>query len=286
MKNKKHLIMRIFPFLKCNFSCSYCTAYRKYAKPINLKRDIISAKDWLKAINCNNLYDSFDEKFSIRLSGGEPGLYKDLAGLCDGIEHRNIYIYSNISRQVFPRLLTLKKEIIFYPSFHVLEEKKDGSNYQEWYQRVYELKQKGHKIMMPHSPDDGSVGNLPVMKTKIEDMNYSPYLNGCRMNAKEIKKVYCFTGQYVIDSAGEIFNCQSGLWANDKSLSLGNIKNTKWNEIPKWFYCDQCGKCHVCSQAKVIKDLNGNIFDLDNEWQLKIKKQLEQEFQARQLRSG
>jgi len=239
MKNNKHLVLRIFPFLKCNFSCSYCTAFNQYNKPINLKRDIIPAQDWLNAINVKDLYDTFDDNFRIVISGGEPGLYKELAKLCDGIQHKNVYVYSNISRQVFPRLMTIKKQVIFYPSFHALQEKKNGSNYKEWFQRVYELKKNGHKIMMPHSPDDGNLGSLLVMKTKIEDEKFSPYVNECRINSKELRKVECFTQQFVVDSAGEIFNCQSLLWNGNKKYSMGNIENVGWKDIAEWYSCDQ-----------------------------------------------
>lgn len=260
----------------CNYSCSYCTAYTKYNSPIKAKEyKQLSADKWLKVLNDDRIYENYQEGFQIIISGGEPALYSNFKALCDGLKNRNVCVYSNISEKAHKVLLTLEKPIKIYPSFNnVIERQRHGENaFKLWYQRLYEIGQKGHLFYTAHSPNDFSEGlkDIPdiILKTKIEGYfnhkYYNPHVNEIRIKAAHMRKVKCCTLQFCIASDGSIYNCQAGLWGKIDKLKIGNISDTNLWDIPDWFDCDQCGACHICSQGKVITELDGTI--IKDNWQ-------------------
>jgi len=277
LKIQKEKSIRIFLYMHCNYSCDYCSAYRVFNTPLNYKYKTMIVDEWLTGINNPTLTQRYVDDYGLILSGGEPTLYKGFVDLINNIdEKRKIYVYSNISEFAYNKLMQLKRSVILYPSFHIkIELKQNGASaYKIWFERLLDLKEKDHTIHMTHTPDDGTNGidDLPtgIIRTNIEgywnDVYHSPYVNECRVNGEEIKKVDCLTVQPQVVSDGTIFNCQAGAWSNRKNLILGNIKNMNWGELPDWLTCKQCGKCHICSQGKVIRDFETKEIYLDK-WQ-------------------
>lgn len=273
MKDK---ILRIFPTLKCNYKCDYCTVFNQFNTELDLNFNEISADTWLKALNDNQINERYED-YGIIISGGEPTLYKQIKQLCDNLVNRKIHFYTNVSEKAYEVLMTFEKPVFIYPSLHIKEELKRNHTdiFKKWYGKLINLKEHGHYIYTPHVPDDGTkqIEKLPemVMRTRIEgiinNQFYSPYVNECRVLSKETKKVQCSTIQLVIAPDGNIYNCQAGMFSQRKDLILGNINNFDWTNIPEWIECNWCGKCHPCSQLKVIQNLDGSgIMDF---WQYK-----------------
>lgn len=274
MKKIKYDTLRIFPYLLCNYKCKYCTAYTQFNTPFRYKEyELMTAQKWLEILNNKNIYELFSASYQIIISGGEPTLWKDFKILCDGLEYRNIVIYSNISKTAYNKLCSLEKPVKIYPSFHHKEEMKHGhydnihEAYRAWYRRLLDLKLCGHKIYIVHCPDDGSkeIHELSswILKTKIEgDWNgefYSPYLMECRVKSKEYRKVKCHTQHFNIAPDGSIYNCQAGLWSKREDMVIGNAKTINWAEFPEFVECNWCGACHPCAQQKAIIDMNDNV---------------------------
>lgn len=275
---QKYDVLRIFPFMSCNYLCDYCTAYYQFNTPIRTNEfKTISAETWLKALNDPKIYDLFAENFQIIISGGEPTLCKGFKELCDGLENRNVCVYSNISQFAYNKLCSLEKPVKIYPSYHSkMEIEKQGKDaFRAWYRRLLDIRRCGHQIYTTHSPDDGSpeVQELSswVLKTKIEGIwngkFYSPFVNECRVRSKELRSVKCHTQHFCVASDGDIYNCQAGLWSKDDKLIIGNVQSIKWDSFPEWFDCYRCGNCHICSQWKIILDTDGKL--IKDDWQYK-----------------
>lgn len=278
MRPRKFDVLRILPFMLCNYRCNYCTANTRYNTPIRANEyTTLPAQAWLDALNNPKIYDLFCENFQIIISGGEPTLYKGFKELCDGLENRNIMVYSNISKQAYNAFCSLTKSVKLYPSYHSQQEmnlnKKEA--FRAWYRRLLDIRRLGHLCSVTHSPDDGSkeVQELSswILKTKIEgiwdDEFYSPYVNECRVRSTELKTVKCHTQHFCVASDGDIYNCQASLWSKDEKNRLGNIQTIDWSTFPDWFVCDRCGNCHPCSQQKAILTLDNNLYS--DEWQYK-----------------
>jgi sulfatase maturation enzyme AslB (radical SAM superfamily) len=223
------------------------------------------------------IYDLFVEGFQIIISGGEPTLYKEFKELCDGLENRNVCIYSNISDFAYNKLCSLEKPVKIYPSYHSkMEIEKHGKDaFRAWYRRLLDLRLCGHQIYTAHSPNDKSpeVQELSnwVLKTRIEGVwqgeFYSPFVNECRSLSKEMRTVRCYTQHFVVASDGDIYNCQGNLWSKREGTVIANIQDVNWSEFPEMVECEMCGACHICSQMKAITELDGTI--IKDEWQYK-----------------
>ena len=270
MKQNKYDVLRVFPFLSCNYSCDYCTAYTQFNTPIRAKEfKTIPAQVWIDTLNDPKIHDLFIPGYQIIISGGEPTLYKEFKELCDGLENRNIALYSNISDFAYNKICSLEKSVKIYPSFHYKSEtKKHGKDaFRAWYRRLLDLKLCGHSILTVHCPDDGSpeIKELSswVLKTKIEGIwqgeFYSPYVNECRVKATEMRTVKCHTQHFCIASDGDIYNCQANLWSKRENTVITNIQDVNWAEFPEMVECSYCGACHICSQMKAITEIDGTL---------------------------
>lgn len=271
MNNLKENKLRILLSLKCNYKCSYCT--------VDYKNDFIQHKNlevdqWLKFLNETDFSGKFEGNYTIVFTGGEPTLYKDFFELIENIKHKNIFIYTNMSHAAYRKIMKLKKKIGLYPSFHAEEEYRINGEYafKAWYKRLLDIKKKGHDLWCPHVPNTDSpyVRSLPAFleRTNIEGtlngVFHSHYMNQCRVDKKEYRKVKCFTSDFIIDPMGDIFNCQGNLFRFGGE-KLGNIGNYDFGKMPNFVDCYKCGGCHMCSQGKIILDENGNM--IKDKWQ-------------------
>jgi len=277
-EREKYDVLRIFPYMMCNNKCEYCTAYTQFNTPIKANNfKTVPAEAWLTALNNPKIYDLFVEKFQIILSGGEPTLYKDFKELCDGLENRNICVYSNISEAAYNKLCSLEKPIKIYPSYHAkMETARHGQDaFKIFYRRLTDIRHCGHQIYTTHSPDDGSpeVKELSswVLKTKIEGIwqgeFYSPFVNECRVTSKELRTVKCHTQHFCVASDQNIYNCQGNMWSQREGCVIANMQTINWSDFPMMVECSYCGACHICSQMKAITELDGTI--IKDEWQYK-----------------
>jgi len=273
-KNIKCDVLRIYPTTLCNYKCEYCTAYITYNRHLNYKNyKTITAQQWVDSIiRLRKESDYFSDDFNILVSGGEPTLYKEFNQMIDGLIENDfkVVVYTNMSEFAYKKIKQLKCKVKLYPSFHIKQEK----NFHTWLARVLDVKQLGHNTGTIHSPNDGDpvLDDLPkwVLKTSIEGfwdagIYHSPYVNRCRIEGKNLREVMCSTLQFIVGPDGSIFNCQAGLWSQEDSLRYGNILTIDWKTFPRWVECRTCGACHICSQGKVIAELDGKI--IRDKWQ-------------------
>ena len=258
--------MRIFPFVNCNYNCDYCTVYTGLKqKP---KYDLLAPEKWIESIK--RAAPFFKKDFQIVISGGEPTMYRDFVKLCDGLNGFNVVVYTNLSPFAHEKLMQLEHPVKIYPSFH---NRQEGGDLKGWLSRLMDIKKQGHYICLQHAINDGSEGieTLPdfIIKPNLEgylDGKYhSPYVNECRVDGKELRKVRCATWQFAVAPDGDIYNCQSGFWKKESYYRLGNIQTIEWEKFPQYIECEFCGLCHVCAAGKVIAEMDGKA--ITDKWQ-------------------
>ena len=109
-KNRFDGWLRIYPTLRCNLRCPYCSNYVEGKNCINDYIEI-STEEWLHIIKKVNR--------NVIISGGEPGIYPGFPELLAGIpRHLKVKVYSNMTFS--PELITekVKRPIDFLGSYH------------------------------------------------------------------------------------------------------------------------------------------------------------------------
>lgn len=71
----------------CNLACSYCVDSSEIKQPKNLQQKILTTEQYIKIIHV--LYNVLDLE-TLRFTGGEPTLYKELIPLINGIKKTGI----------------------------------------------------------------------------------------------------------------------------------------------------------------------------------------------------
>ena len=258
--------------MHCNYNCSYCSVYSVFNTPVRFNEfQTIPARAWLEALNNPKIYDLFELNYGIIISGGEPTLYKEFKELCDGLDNRNICVYSNISQVAYNKLCSLEKPVKIYPSYHAKMEE----SFRGWYRRLMDLRLCGHQVYAVHSPNDASEQvketSSWVLKTRIEGIwngeFYSPYVNDCRVRSTELRTVKCFTQHFTAAPNGDIYNCMGNMLTMREGTVVANIQDVNWAEFPVMVDCAHCGNCHPCSMLKIIKEPDGKM--ITDEWQYK-----------------
>jgi len=98
-------IPRVYLTMACNFQCAYCPQIRP---PKN--RASIPAGEWIEILN------SWSGD-AVILAGGEPTIRLDFAEIVNGLRHKEVRLYSNLSFSV-SLLDRIKRPLAFYASFH------------------------------------------------------------------------------------------------------------------------------------------------------------------------
>jgi MoaA/NifB/PqqE/SkfB family radical SAM enzyme len=127
----------------CNFDCSYC-----YLSPKDLKKDanLKNMRNIKKAIE---FFDKVDKTFIIRITGGEPFLYKKFVNLCQELTKRHyISIVTNLSsNQVydFAEKINPDKVDFIHASLHIQERERLGLK-QDFIKKYKHLRHAGFNI--------------------------------------------------------------------------------------------------------------------------------------------
>lgn len=103
-------IPRVYPVLRCNLACPYCSDGKAYDKS-DMGYKELSADEWIALI------DSMPGD-SVIFTGGEPTLYKDLSKVINSIKKRDVRVYTNLVFKVERFLDSLEKPVTFFTSFH------------------------------------------------------------------------------------------------------------------------------------------------------------------------
>jgi hypothetical protein len=73
---------------------------------------------------------------------------------------------------------------------------------------------------------------------------YGTYKYPGACSGKAIKKVYCRTSEFLIDSAGMVFRCHFDLYSNQ--CSIGNLLDPSFDINEEFLPCSYFGRCNPC----------------------------------------
>lgn len=165
----------------CNFNCSYC-----YLLPKESRKDA-SLKDVHNIKKVIEFFDKVDKTFLIRMTGGEPFLYKDFVGLCQELTKRHyISIVTNLSsNQVydFAEKINPDKVDFIHASLHIQERERLGLK-QDFIKKYKHLQQAGFNIY------SASVMH-PEIIDKFEDIFTYFDQQGIKIIPKVLRGDYC-----------------------------------------------------------------------------------------------
>lgn len=104
------LIPRVYPTLKCNLACPYCSDGLAYDKSA-MGYSSLTPAEWVAII------DSLPGD-SVIFTGGEPTLYRGLGEVINGVGKSDVRVYTNLAFDHRAFLDSLKKPVTFFTSFH------------------------------------------------------------------------------------------------------------------------------------------------------------------------
>jgi len=244
----------IFPIYNCTATCSYCIQNYSFVNgrldsPL---RRTLPPEHWLKL----NSITSKPE--SLVVSGGEPTLYKGLADVLVGLDtFKQITVVSNLTLDVAPLVKRLKEikthKILFECTYH-----DEAIDLATFISRALILKDAGllgsvRMVDVDPRKTVEHIGQFADHGLKLAALYEIGYKDGKPMvyeneeasNLTRKPPVLCKTSLLLFGPTGDVYNCHTKMYWNDKQSSFGNI--VSGFEMPDGHYvCHDFGFCNPC----------------------------------------
>jgi len=245
----------IFTNYACNYNCSYCCLkYPTQDKVLLKKEKPISAREFLYL---NKIKVKLPDLI-LHIHGGEPLLYPELDYLLYNLDFNQILIVSNFSIPItncITNLHKLKGKVKFIGSYH--PENADNKIFID-----------NSKILKKENMLERIVGVDGYITEDIKAMFWEndfeiviyPY-KGIKNNVifpadmrehargwvtnEPGKTVLCKSTKFLIDPLGDIWNCSTHMYRNNKKYCFGNIRDN-FNMQATYHKCDEYRYCNPC----------------------------------------
>ncbi len=244
----------IFPIYNCTATCSYCIQNYSFVngRMDSPLRRTLPPEHWLKLNAIKNKPES------IVISGGEPMLYKGLADILEGLNtFKQITVVSNLTLDVtalVERLRSIRThKILFECTYH-----DEAIDLETFISRALILEEAGLlgsvRIVDVSSEKTlehiGKFADHGLKLAALYEIGYKDgkplvYKNEDASNLVRKPPVLCKTSLIVFGPTGDVYNCHTKLYWDDKQSSFGNI--VSGFEIPDGHYvCHDYGFCNPC----------------------------------------
>ena len=244
----------IFPIYNCTATCSYCIQNFSFVngRMDSPLRRTLPPEIWLK------LNAIKDKPESLVISGGEPMLYKGLADIIEGLDtFKKITVVSNLTLDVtelVERLRSIKShKVLFECTYH-----DEAISFETFVSRALILQEAGllGSVRMVDVNSEktlehiGRFADYGLKLAALYEIGYKDgkalvYENEEASNLIRKPPVLCETSCTAFGPTGDVYNCHTKLYWDDKQSSFGNI--VSGFEIPDGYYvCHDFGFCNPC----------------------------------------
>ncbi len=255
----------IFLTFRCTANCPYCIQNYSFINGRNNSplRGSLRPEEWLRI----NILP--DKPETIIIQGGEPLLYKDLFDVLAGLTgFKQVQVITNLTLDIsdlvkkVPIIKTHK--ILFECSFH-----ENAIDFETFAARALALKKEGllgsvRMVDVAHRKTSKYIGKfadlgikmIPLYQLGFKNGKVLVASNGEASNMNRKPPVLCKTKLLLFSPSGDIYNCHTKLYWDDKKSAFGNICED--HEIPGGYYiCHDYGFCNPCQIGHIdIKSTN------------------------------
>lgn len=235
----------------CNYRCPYCP-YPWEDAELAQRHKACSNDDWIKF--WRQLFETHGT-FRVGLTGGEPGLRRDLPELLEEISRWHRFeMTTNLSwdvRSVAGRIPT--DRIVFYPTFHP-----HFVEVEEFLEKAALLRRTGYRVVARMVAYPPLFGDLPGFKRRFEEAGIL-----ARFNA--------FFGEYNGRMYPEAYSPQERVWLREQTniaekpysinLALESPRGRLCESGARYFRVYPNGDVYRCAPVVEMKRVLGNIRD-------------------------
>ncbi len=247
----------------CHLKCRYCITSHYGADFLRNRGGVLSADEWVAAINRLVLPDDFP----VTLQGGEPFLYGGIWEILERVKHKVDIMTAlppNLSRSDFLKLKTLEwnRRPSPYPTIRVSYHK-GQHDFCELVDRISELNDilsiGLYYLEHPDYSENEIEGMKCYAKRKGVELRSKEYLGdyngkkyGTYMYPDAVcgerigRNVLCKNTVVPVAPDGTVYRCHSDLYFGRKELALGNILDDNFSFPGGYLPCANYGLCSEC----------------------------------------
>lgn len=266
----------IFLTFRCTANCPYCIQNYSFIDGRNNSplHGSLKPDEWLR------INDLPDRPETIIIQGGEPLLYNNLCDVLAGLTgFKQVQVITNLTLDVsdiVKRVSLIKThKILFECSFH-----ENAIDFETFATRALALKKEGllgsvRMVDVDHRKTGkylGKFADLDIMMIPLYQLGFKngKVLGTTKGEASDMTRkppVLCKTKLLLFSPSGDIYNCHTKLYWDDKKSALGNICED--HENPDGYYiCHDYGFCNPCQIGYV------DIKSTDEISEIKVNKKI------------
>jgi hypothetical protein len=248
-------IPRVYPTLKCNLRCPFCSDGLDYDKS-HMGYEPLTAEQWIEILDALPGHD-------VIFTGGEPTLYQPLPDVINAIHQTEVFVYTNLAYDVEKFLDRLMKPIRIFGSFHpsnrgVTAERIIGNIGKvkahpmcRSFENVHTIQHPSNGDVMEHKRVFEAAGlELEIYQDQFLSNSNSP----AACDGREQRTVHCAYDRILIGPDGKRWICVSKMTRNIPD-GLVPIDQATVPEL----ICSEFGRCSPCDEAAKITPVEEKV---------------------------